>query len=160
MRENKTIILNRSGLLLKPVRLNHMRKLTVIIFFVIVLGAFVGYQYYNKPHRSVEDAEYVETDAVSLFNSFESDELNGNQKYLDKVVMVKGVVSEILSNQDGKTVILLNTGDPIFGISCTMSEAAGNVKAGMNVTIKGICTGYLSDVVITEGIVMEGDPLL
>jgi len=68
---------------------------------------------------------------------------------------VTGTVSEILTNQDGRSVLVLKTNDPLFGISCTMTDDISRVQPGMSVTIKGICTGYLSDVVITNGILIE-----
>jgi len=48
---------------------------------------------------------------------------------------------------------VLDTGDPMYGIACTLitiEPATGNVKPGEKITVKGICTGYLSDVVLTN----------
>lgn len=131
-----------------------MRKFIVIAVLVIALTAILGYRFYNKPHRNVADEEAVRADAVELFHAFESDEQQANLTYLDKVLEVRGTVSEILTNQEGKTVVVLKTNDPIFGISCTMTDPV-SVQRGANVAIKGICTGYLSDVVITNGILIE-----
>jgi hypothetical protein len=36
----------------------------------------------------------------------------------------------------------------MFGINCTMEEKDGNIKEGDEVVLKGICTGYLTDVVL------------
>ena len=131
-----------------------MRKLIVIGFVFIGLTAIVGYKLYNKPHRNVEDEEAMRVDAADLFDEFQRDERTANVRYLDKALEVKGTISEILTNQDGQTVLILKTNDPLFGISCTMTDPV-TVQPGMHVTIKGICTGYLSDVVITNGIVMK-----
>ena len=131
-----------------------MRKLLVIAILAIGVMAILAYRFYNKPHRVVADEEAVRIDAVELFDAFQQDEHKANLLYLDKALEIKGSVSEILQNQDGKTVVVLKTNDPLFGISCTMSTPV-TVQPGMMVTIKGICTGYLSDVVITNGLMME-----
>ena len=131
-----------------------MRKLIVIGFLFIGLTAIVGYKLYNKPHRNVEDEEAVRVDAAELFDEFQTDEKAANLRYLDKAIEVKGTISEMLTNQDGQAVLVLKTNDPLFGISCTMTDPV-TVQPGMHVTIKGICTGYLSDVVMTNGVLMK-----
>lgn len=131
-----------------------MRKFIVIGFLLIGLTAIVGYNLYNKPHRNVEDEQALRVDATELFDEFQTDEKTANLRYLDKTLEVRGTISEMLTNQDGKAVLVLKTNDPLFGISCTMTDSV-TVRAGMHVTIKGICTGYLSDVVMTNGILIE-----
>lgn len=129
-----------------------MRKLIATLVVLLTLVAVVGYRMYNKPHRSIQDADSIPTDAVSLFNAFADGESEANQRYLGNVVEITGEVSEILVNQEGDSVLVLKTNDPLFGVSCTMADHAGAVHSGMDVTIKGLCTGYLSDVVITQAI--------
>jgi hypothetical protein len=132
-----------------------MRWAIIIIGGSIVALIFAGYRIYNKEHRSVEDERSIKISADQLFNSFETDEIIANQKYLDKVLEVRGVISDVITNQSGESVLLLKTYNPLYGISCTMKNSAKNIQRGMPVTIKGICTGYLSDVVITEAILVE-----
>jgi tRNA_anti-like len=43
--------------------------------------------------------------------------------------------------------VLLKTDDLMFGVNCTMEDDA-QVKTGEQISIKGICTGYLTDVVL------------
>ncbi|WP_276370519.1 hypothetical protein [Chryseolinea sp. H1M3-3] len=131
-------------------------RTTVIILIISIAGVIiVGYRLYNKEHRSVEKEQSIRIDAVQLFKSFETDEVTANLKYLDKVVEVSGEVSEVMTNQMGASVLLLETDNPLYGVSCTMANGKANVRRGMQVSIKGICTGYLSDVVITQGILSE-----
>jgi hypothetical protein len=131
-----------------------MRKFIVIGFLLVGLTAIVGYKLYNKPHRNVEDEKAVRVDAAELFDEFQTDEQTANLRYLDKALEVKGTISEMLTNQDGQAVLVLKTNDPLFGISCTMTGPV-TVQPGMHVTIKGFCNGYLSDVVMTNGILMK-----
>lgn len=129
------------------------------IFLIAVLGIvvliFVAYKMYTKPHRSVERERGIEVTAVQLFDAFAQNEAQANAKYLDKVMEVTGKVSEVGVNLDKKPIIMLETNDMLFGIRCTMADSLLTIEPGSTVTIKGICTGYLSDVVLTSGIIVE-----
>jgi len=132
-----------------------VRVILLIIALIILSGILIGYTLYNKPQRSVENEEAVTVSATQLFKEFESNETEANAAYLNKAVLVTGTISEISSNQDGKAVLILETENPMFGVSCTLEEQAQGLSAGSSVTVKGICTGYLSDVVITRGIISK-----
>jgi hypothetical protein len=110
---------------------------------------------FNKPHRSVADEVAIEVSSSDLFQQFETNEEAGNTKFLDKAILVSGEVAEIVTNQEGKTVVILATDNPLFGVSCTMEGSSDDVQIGSTVTIKGICVGYLSDVVINRAIITK-----
>jgi hypothetical protein len=126
-----------------------------LISLMVVIAMIAAYKMYNKPHRSVEEEVALVTSAAQLFDAFEKSEAEANKKYLDKVVEVTGSVSEVSMNMDHKPIVVLETGNMMFGVRCTMSESSVTAKTGSVVTIKGICKGYLSDVVITNGILKK-----
>ena len=64
-------------------------------------------------------------------------------------------MAEVKKNQDSNTVVVLKTSDPIFGVNCTFKEDPGALQPGNNITFKGICTGFISDVVINEGVLVK-----
>jgi hypothetical protein len=130
-----------------------MKKVIIIGLAFVCALVLIGYSLYNKSHRSVNDEEAIPITAVSLFNAFETNEENANKIYLDKVIEVSGVVSEIITNQSGKPVIILSTDNPVFGINCTMESSIEPIQIGSTISITGICTGYLSDVILTRGII-------
>lgn len=132
-----------------------MQKTILIASLLFVTLAFIGFKLYNKPHRMVADEESIPIEAAQLFADFDQDENAANQKYLDHVVDVTGLVSETLTNQQGQTVVLLKSENPMFGIQCTLENKSINISPGSTVTVKGICTGYLSDVVVTHGILIN-----
>jgi hypothetical protein len=131
-----------------------MRKTLIILSIGCLVLLTVGYRLYNKQHRSVAVEKAIEVSATDLFEEYLTNETDANKKYLDRVLSVTGIVSETTYNQDGKPVIMLSTDDPLFGIHCTLEEENEKILVGNTVTIKGICTGYLSDVVITSGILI------
>lgn len=132
-----------------------MRTIIVIVSVMLVSMAITGYLLLNKEHRSAESEDFIPVEANELFAAFESDEAKANQMYLDKVVAVKGIVSEIMVNQDGESILLLRTDNEFYGVSCTMVQKPKDIDTGTEVVIKGICTGYLSDVIVTRGVLAE-----
>lgn len=131
------------------------RMIFLIAALGIVILIFVAYKMYTKPHRSVKRERGIEVSAVQLFDAFTQHEEQANAMYLDKVLEVTGKVSEIGVNLDKKPIIMLETNDMLFGIRCTMADSQLAIEPGSTVTVKGICTGYLSDVVLTSGIIVE-----
>ncbi len=132
-----------------------IKKILVTMAIAFVVIAIVAYMVVTKPHRSVDNEEGVAVSAVQLFNEFRDNETEANKKYLDVTVEVTGEIAEISEDMDGKQVIALKTDDLMFGIRCTMTKDQEGSKPGDQVTIKGICKGFLSDVVVTDGIIKK-----
>lgn len=131
--------------------------LWLCVIIVLGFGIMRGYVYYlnHKPHRDVAHEKGVEVTAQQIFDEFSKNEAAANGKYLNKAIQVTGEVAEAKKNQDNKTVVLLKTSDPVFGVNCTFKEDPGNIQPGNTITFKGICTGFLSDVVINEGVIVK-----
>lgn len=132
-----------------------LRAIFVLLPLFILIGAFIAYKQYTKPHRSVEEEAFITIEAPQLFREFEADEVTANQNYLNKVVSVSGTVVAVSTNQEAASVIILETENPVFGVSCTLQEKPDSLDIGDRVTIKGICTGYLSDVIVNRGILIN-----
>ena len=126
-----------------------MHKNTKKILFVtaaaiIVVTAVTGYFMWNKPHKDVKAADSVKITAVDLYNIFITDSLKAKSSYTDKVVEVSGRIAQVSVNQQQQQVILIKTAVDGAYINCTMEEKAVGLKAGDDITIKGICSGYIS----------------
>jgi hypothetical protein len=104
---------------------------------------------YNKPPRNVVAETGIPVTATELFTKFSTNEPQANHAYLNKVLQVSGQVLDVKHNSTTGRVVILNTGDPMFGIACTLNKPEA-VTPGEKITVKGICTGYLSDVVLTN----------
>jgi len=114
--------------------------------------AVIGYRMYNKPHRSAATETAVELTAMRLAADYEKDEAGANKKYLGNAVQVSGTVSEVSFNQQNKPVIFLMGAD-MSGVQCTLQDDAHGIKKGDSITIKGFCTGYLTDVIMDRCVV-------
>lgn len=129
-----------------------MKKIFIGLTLLIAAVALVIYMVYNKPHRNPADEKAIKVTAVELFKLYEEDEVEANKLYLDKTLEISGVVGEITSNQDQQVIVVLQTENSFFGVRCTMVESNIGVQPGQPIVIKGICTGYLSDVIINQAI--------
>jgi tRNA_anti-like len=127
----------------------------LFVLLIIITGGFVAYKMYNKPHRNVEETKGMSVTAVQLITDYETNEADANSKYLDKVLEVAGEITEVSKNQKAETVITLK-GSVMGGIICTLeAPSLTDAKPGASVTIKGICTGYLTDVVLVRAVVQS-----
>jgi hypothetical protein len=124
-----------------------MRKAIYISLLVVILiiGGAV-YYVFNKPHRNVLNEEpSFSLSSDQLLSEYDKDTASANKKYLDKVIQLKGQVSDMVTDQQGGVVIVLNDGKSMFGITCSISdnskEAGKKYQKGQEITLKGICTG-------------------
>lgn len=124
------------------------KRLLLLFALVLLLGScYVWFFIWNKPRQNIKNAEAVKVEAAALFQAYSTNEQAANAMYIDKVVEVTGTVASVSKNNEGKTVLMLKTDDPMFGVNCTMEEEI-KTKEGDLLTLKGICTGYLTDVVL------------
>ena len=135
-----------------------MKKLIGIGLLLALLGVGVGYFMYNKPHQNMEKAEADMTlESTALFSAFEANEAEANEKYLDKIIKISGTVKEVNTDEEGNISLTLESGNELFGVICQMDnltkQEKTDFKIGEQVTLKGICTGMLMDVVLVRCVV-------
>jgi len=131
---------------------NVMRKIILFLLLLGIIGATVGYYMYNKPVASLENKKpEVEASAAALISAYETDENAANEMYLGKLVQVSGKIAAI-TLEEGIHKIQLETPNPMSLIICELETGmeAGDLKAGDDVMIKGLCSGYLSDVILVQ----------
>jgi hypothetical protein len=132
-------------------------KIIIVIASIAVI-AFSAYYYIfiysSNNHRQVQSETGIVITSDSLVAKYQADEKLANSLYLNKAVVVTGVILSIDKNQEGKTTLVIGRSDSFSNVSVTMiSTAPITQKVGESITIKGLCTGALSDVVITDGVV-------
>jgi hypothetical protein len=131
------------------------KKILLTVGVIIATVSGVAYYEYNRPAADVKEMSAQPVNAVDLFKQFSSNEQQANTTYLNKALQVSGNVLEVKQNPNGPSQIILDSGDPMFGIACSMDKSQTTVKPGDHVTIKGICTGYLNDVVIIKSLLLN-----
>ena len=132
------------------------KKIVIGILVIALAAAGYGYYLFNKKPADVRtEKPSYEIEAAALLADFNKDEEAANQKYLDKVIAVKGKVAEIkMDTVTGQATVFLDSGDPMAAISCSFydDEAAAvkQLTKGTETIIKGQCTGKLMDIVLNK----------
>jgi len=130
-----------------------MKKIAAAIVILLLIAGGIGYYIWNKPPEKVENRKSVPVLATELVGAFTTDEAAANRKYLNQVLEVSGTVAETSKNQDGKTVILLESGDPLSGVQCTMRDDGITINNGAAVKVTGFCNGYTMVVLLSDCII-------
>jgi DNA/RNA endonuclease YhcR with UshA esterase domain len=129
-----------------------IKKIIIGILILGIIGVFVAYKMYNKPHVMVaETTADIFISANKIVADFSADETTANSKYLEKIIEVKGVISEMKIE---KGIITLKTNDDFGSVICHLSALATKemsvLKEGQTIAVKGVCTGYLMDVILVK----------
>ena len=135
-------------------RTKKYRFYLVAAFSATVMLGLYGYGEYN---RSLPDTHNLEPafrlEESTFVNQFETDEAKANAKYADKTISVHGIVHAIQTT-DTTATVFLSDGYPGTSVVCQFGRESNketkDLKKGDPVTIKGICSGYLMDVVMVR----------
>jgi hypothetical protein len=135
------------------------RLLWLFIIPVIMIIAVIIYSV-NEYTRSVPDTSRMQASfhvtAQDLIDDFVREERSATGKYAGNVVSVYGMVDKIQLNRSGYSVYL-KASSPMSSVLCQFPEEASTdikaLKPGMLTTVKGICTGYLMDIILERCVV-------
>ena len=108
-----------------------MRKWIALLIIVIV--TFLGYHYIYQDHRDIESETAAFTfTAEDITNEFEINPSDAESKYLNKTIIISGIITELNSNQ-------ITVNDKVF---CQLNKATNILKTHQEVTLKGRFIGY------------------
>ncbi len=129
--------------------------IAIALISAIAFGVYYYVFVYSSQHRRQVQSEIgIVITSDSLVAKYQADEKLANSIYLNKAVVVTGNLLSIDKNQEGKTTLVIGRTDSFSNVSITMSSNLPIAQTvGESITIKGLCTGALSDVVITDGVV-------
>lgn len=124
----------------------------IVAFIVVSIIAMYGYREYNRKFPDTHSLQPTfQLKALELVNQYETDEQKANAKYADKAISVRGTVKTIQTT-DSSATVFLNDGSTTASVICQFERnnkgEVKNLRRGDDAIIKGICSGYLMDVVI------------
>jgi len=127
----------------------------IIATIVLVVAAWVYHLFTaNRPGLAGMKPD-ISMDATDLYNQYQSNESTADKKYLDKVIEVKGTVTDI--QQTDTTLSIELKGADLGGINCGIADAVDNkalaFQKGAAITIKGRCSGFLMDVNMVDCVI-------
>lgn len=111
-----------------------MKKYIYLVLLLVLAGSVSVYFYINKGHVNVETekANFTET-SVNLEQQFTSDGDAANLKYINKIIEITGIVTNLTEN----SLVLDNF------IFCQMENTTdASITLNSSITIKGRLIGY------------------
>ena len=122
-----------------------IKKLLIIAIAVVVLGAIAVWYIFNEKFTDTlkVDASY-NVDAQSLLKEFTENDTLANKKYVEKIITVNGIISEVEtmdSTINLKITDTITNAYIIFAFQNEQIEKIKLLKEGDKVSIKGSCSG-------------------
>lgn len=125
-----------------------------------LLLAFSGYYYVfifsRNNQRNVKQEKAVSIEAATLVKEYTSNESVANNRYLDRAIQVSGTVISTGKNAAGFPTLLLE-GDTsaMMHVFCTFTQPLTGIQSGNKAVVKGICTGFMNDVILIDAILIK-----
>ena len=123
------------------------------VLFIAIAGIGAGLYLFNMKPKNLSGAkpDFVMT-AILLQKAFEDNETTATTKYVSKVIEVSGEVASVKQGENNSVNIALKTGSDMSSVICTFPAATkpGDLAPGTSVTIRGVCSGYLMDVLLNN----------
>lgn len=137
-----------------------MKKKQIIFLLALIALAstFFIYRWVNKPVANVSEAVCeIKISATELFDAYTNNESKADSIYTGQLIEVFGKVKSISADGSNKS-LMLETNDLLFGIDCaidsTYHDKLKSLTEGQDITIRGECSGILSDVVMVRCIIL------
>lgn len=134
--------------------MNRRKLLWTLVAALLVVAAMVAYREYDRGVAATGTRPVVVTvTAAQLLADFQADEVAATRRYVgatEQVVEVRGTIRSIAPMGSGITNVVLETGDALAGVLCEFpdSDLPAHWHEGDEVSVRGVCTGFLLDVVL------------
>lgn len=130
----------------------------IIVGAVVAVAAVVttvASEYGRKPGTAAGKKEVAFVTAMELLAAFATDEAVANARYVgtqEQAIRVTGIIRSIGAGGSDQVNVVLEAGDPMAGVVCEFNKAdvPADWTVGDTVALKGICTGYLIDVILNR----------
>src|SRR6478672_2602430 len=110
------------------------RTILIIVVLVIALAGWYGWKLYSEKNPDLKNSDPDFTmDAAALIQAFNKDSAAASRQYINKIVLVKGMVSKL----DTSGVVALGTTGEMSSVECNIDkrhkEDLTSIKEGANV---------------------------
>jgi hypothetical protein len=130
--------------------MNILYKKYLTYLVVVALIVSLSYSYVYKKHRKIQNEKAMFTlTTEQIFNEFQINKIIANDKYLDKVIIVSGSITNI-------DLIKIELNNKL--LSYLIENDSILKKVGDKITIKGRCIGFdelLEIVKIDQSVILK-----
>ncbi len=139
--------------------MNKKIQFTLGMVICLLIGVYWFWQFTHTTTINIQNTEtntFVEAEV--LINSFLENEAQSNKQFKSKVVEVTGIVKTISFTNNRYTVILQGKNNDhhvlcdLKALDATSIKSISHLK---KVRIKGICKGFLKDVILLNCIIIN-----
>ncbi len=150
---------NVSKLLLTKYMSKKAKVSYLFIFAIIFICSYFCIHFFTKKAIDINTAPTkVEINSNFLVTNFLTNEKKADKIYTNKVIEIVGKVEEV-SFLNNRNTLILQSEQKGFGIICDMNPgqlaAIMKIKKGDEVRIKGVCKGFLKDVIVLNCILID-----
>lgn len=141
----------------------YMSKKNKITFFLfsllLIVGMYLYFGLYNRTQIDIsETSTEINTSSEDLTLSFSENEKKANSSYKGKIIEVVGIVKDITFLNERNTVLL--QGDTkgtsvICDLNANQTMRVKELEIGQKVTVKGVCKGFLKDVILLNCVLIN-----
>ena len=138
------------------------KYILIILAVLFLAGVGIGLKMFFKTHEDISKMDAVyQVEASVLIQEFSTDENAATLKYSEKPIQISGNLVSKTKLQNGTDLLILE--DEMEGISCQLdsSWSAANqakvqaLEAGDQISVKGICKGYLMEVKVSPAMIVS-----
>ena len=131
-----------------------MKRVLIILIVGALMAVLFGVYEYNRPHKSLTNqTPDFSMSSMELLSDYQTDESDSDKKYLNKIIQVNGLLREVQVDHMNEISLVLEAGEEMSAVICEMEKGVykeSDFTEGDQVSIKGICTGMLMDVVLVQ----------
>lgn len=136
------------------------KNIAIILVLIVLFLAFYFYHEYQRKPGDISNVEPVTKINFSVIvDLYENDEARANTQYLGKIIQVSGPITDIIKQQDKIINVLIGDTNSLHKVSCLLDKkhfsAIDKYNERQQVTIKGICTGFLLDVELNRCVIVD-----
>lgn len=129
-----------------------------VVFAMIITGSYLYFRYMPDKNIARESVDYSFT-AQNLAKEYEKNPVGSDNKFIDRIIEVTGVISEISTDQNNSVVFILRDKESTIGVLCTLNakstKKASRFKIGDDVKVRGACSGMLFEVVLNKCVIVD-----
>jgi hypothetical protein len=140
IKKNKMSILKRKS----------TQYILLALLIIAGIGGIYGYKEYNRTAKDIAlVAPAFTTSSNVIVDEFTKNDSIANVKYLGKTIAINGLLKTIDKDENGFFTIVMGDTTSSTSVRCSMdsihNNEASSLKAGTQINVKGICTGYNKD---------------
>jgi hypothetical protein len=136
------------------------RNIAIVLVLIVMFLVFYFYKEYQRKPRDITEVQpATKINFSAIVDLYENDEAKANTQYLGKIIQVSGPITDIINQGDTIINVFIGDTNSLHKVSCLIDKRHFNdikeYTREQQITIKGICTGFLLDVELNRCVIVD-----